>query len=167
MQRSENRCEKGLRREGDWYTSNAVGRKVLTLAPINTFFCIGSLIDDKYQGQARGIWTYHLKKAQYHEGPLFWRPHCGQTSGHTSYFEVSNERYIHYLSHDAPWFNFDWLVWSQRLAKVGCFGHFPENGKKFQALKLIFLDIIFQNAVIWCQNYLEPSNQLQMTTNIS
>ena len=26
------------------------------------------------QGQARGIWTYHLKKAQYHEGPLFLRP---------------------------------------------------------------------------------------------
>ena len=32
------------------------------------------------QGQARGIWTYHLKKAQYHAGPLFLRPHCGQTS---------------------------------------------------------------------------------------
>ena len=35
------------------------------------------------QGQARGIWTYHLKKAQYHEGPLFLRLHCGQTSEHT------------------------------------------------------------------------------------
>ena len=35
------------------------------------------------QGQARGIWTYHLKKAKYHEGPLFLRPNCGQTSRHT------------------------------------------------------------------------------------
>ena len=26
--------------EGDWYTSNAVGRKVLTLTPINTFFAL-------------------------------------------------------------------------------------------------------------------------------
>ena len=54
------------------------------------------------QGQARGIWTYHLKKAQYHEGPLFLRPHCGQTSEHTSYSKVSNERYVHYLSNDTP-----------------------------------------------------------------
>ena len=53
-------------------------------------------------GQVRGIWTYHLKKAQYHEGPLFLRPHCGQTSEHTSYSKVSNERYVHYLSNDTP-----------------------------------------------------------------
>ena len=52
------------------------------------------------QGQARGIWTYHLKKAQYREGPLFLRPHCGQTSERTSYSKVSNERYVHYLSND-------------------------------------------------------------------
>ena len=24
------------------------------------------------QGQARGIWTYHLKKAQYHEGAIIF-----------------------------------------------------------------------------------------------
>ena len=46
------------------------------------------------------IKTYHLKEAQYHEGPLFLRPHCGQTSEHTSYSKVLNERYVHYLSND-------------------------------------------------------------------
>ena len=56
-----------------------------------------------YQEQARGIWTYyHLKKAQYHEGPLFLKPHCGQTIEQTSYSKVSNERYVHYLSNDIP-----------------------------------------------------------------
>ena len=58
--------------------------------------------NNQEQGQARGIWTYHLKKAQYHEGPLSLRPHCGQTSEHTSYSKVSNERYVHYLSNDTP-----------------------------------------------------------------
>ena len=47
-------------------------------------------------------YPYHLKKAQYHEGPLFLRPHCGQTSEHISYSKVSNERYVHYLSNDTP-----------------------------------------------------------------
>ena len=59
------------------------------------------------QGQVGGIWMYHLKKAQYHEGPLFLRPNCGQTSEHTSYSKVSNERYVHNLSNYTPWFNFD------------------------------------------------------------
>ena len=54
------------------------------------------------QGQTRGILTYHWKKAQYHEGPLFLRPHGGQTSEHTSYSKVSNERYVHHLSNDSP-----------------------------------------------------------------
>ena len=64
--------------------------------------CDPMFILEPDQGQAGGIWTYHLKKAQYHEGPLFLRPHCGQTSEHTSYSKVSNERYVHYLSNDTP-----------------------------------------------------------------
>ena len=58
------------------------------------------MVFDRCQGQARGIWTYHLKRAQYYEGPLFLRPYCGQTSEHTSYSKVSNKRYVHYLSND-------------------------------------------------------------------
>ena len=87
------------------------------------------------QGQARGKWTYHLKKAQYHEGPLFLRPHCGQTSRHTWYYKVSNERYIHYLSNDIPYFDSDWTVWSQRHAKVGWFWAFSRKWQKFPSTK--------------------------------
>ena len=57
----------------------------------------------KYISQAKdklGKWMYHLKTAQYHEGPLFLRPHSGETSQHTSYSEVSNKRYVHYLSNN-------------------------------------------------------------------
>ena len=50
---------------------------------------------DKLEGYGLG---YHLKKVQCHEGPLLLRPHCGRTSGHTSYSKLSNEIYIHYLS---------------------------------------------------------------------
>ena len=53
------------------------------------------------QGQAKGIWTYYLIKAQYHEGPIFLRPHCGEPNEHTSYSKVSNERYVHYISNDS------------------------------------------------------------------
>ena len=31
---------------------------------------------------------------------------CSTTCGDVSYFEVSNERYVHYLSNDTPKFNF-------------------------------------------------------------
>ena len=52
------------------------------------------------------------------------------------------------------------------LPKKGGFWHFPANGKNFQAPKIIFLDIFFQTTVIRWKIYLEPSNQLQMATNI-
>ena len=70
----------------------------------------GNYLDcDQEQGQARRIWTYHLKKAQYNRGPIFLRPHCGQPSEHTSYPKVSNERYVHYLSNDHSLILTEWF----------------------------------------------------------
>ena len=114
------------------------------------------------QGQARGIWTYHLKKAQYHEGPLFLRPHCGQTIEHTSYSKVSNERYVHYLSNDTPQFNFDRMVWSQCLAKKGWFLAFSSKWEKFPSTEDNFSRHLFSN---YCHSVKNLLRAIKPTAN--
>ena len=103
-----------------------------------------------------------LKKAQYHEGPLFWRPQYGQTSEHTSYFRYRMKD-IFIIFQIIP----HSLILTEPFGHSAMpFWHFPANGINFQALKIIFLDIFFQTTVIRRKIYLEPSNQLQMPTNI-
>ena len=94
--------KKKQRINNGWWRS--IMRKSWSIETIFLLFCyrLSASFSQSYQGQVKGIWTYHLKKAKYHEGPLFLRPHCGPTSEHTSYSKVSNERYVHYLSNDTP-----------------------------------------------------------------
>ena len=113
------------------------------------------------QGQARGIWTYHLKKAQYHEGPLFLRLNCGQTNEHTSYFKVSNERYVHYLSNDTPEFNFDQMIWSQCFAKVGWF--LGIKWEKFPSNEDNFSRHLFSN---YCHSVKNLLRAIKLTANV-
>ena len=64
-------------------------------------------------------------------GGQFCELPCDQTSGHTGYYKVSNERYGHYLSTDNPMFPVGSVVWILQPLKVK---HF------FQKLKMLKID---------------------------
>ena len=92
------------------------------------------------------IKTYHLKEAQYHEGPLFLRPHSGQTIHHILRYQMK-DMFIIFLIIPHSLILTEWFGHSA-LPKYDGFRYFPANGKNFQARKIIFLDIFFQTTVI-------------------
>ena len=64
-------------------------------------------------------------------GGQFGELPCDQTSGHTGYHSVSNERYGHYLSTNTPKFSVGQVVWILPPLKVK---HF------FKKLKMLKID---------------------------
>ena len=64
-------------------------------------------------------------------GGQFCELPCDQTSGHTGYYGVSNERYGHYLSTDTPQFSVGFVVCILEPSKVK---HF------FKKLKMLKID---------------------------
>ena len=96
--------------------------------------------------EIRFFGTLYIKKQRPHQAQKDVENKVLMPSEHTSYSLVSNERFVHYISNDTPQFNFDWMVWSQCLAKVEWwFLAFSSKWQKIPSTKDNFSRLLFSN----------------------